>query len=309
MFSLKEKLKNNDSSAGITLSKEGISLAIIDNANKGPLLRYAQYHRCQPNEQQSLMTELSRQFNLSNIPCNLILHPDEYQLTQVDAPEVAKQELSSALRWQIKELIDFHIDDAVIDHIELPNLNTASKKQFLVVASRKTVIQEHVNLLQASHCNLIFIDIAVQSARNIISQIPSTNASVGLLNLWDNVSKLSVILNDDIYINRASNIGQHALSLISDEELNNQSDLDTLALELQRTFDYFESHSHQAAISQLLILNNGKAAKDLSQLLQQRLGINCTNLDLRDALKISDSINRIDNNCITAIGGALRQEV
>jgi len=305
-FSIKAK-KDSSTSAGITISAEGIAIAIIDHTNIAPILKFAQFYPCSPLEQVTLLTKLVSEHQLDTLPCNLVLSPSEYQLTQVDAPEVAKQELSSALHWQIKDLIDFHIDDAIIDHIELPNYSASGKKQLLVFASRRSIIQTYVDLLQATNCNLITIDVAVQSARNIISRLSLENNSVGLLNLWDDLSKLSVLLDQDIYINRTSSIGVDSLSFVTEEDVNSQSIIDSLVLELQRTFDYYESHSRQAAISHLLILNNSQDVENIAELIQQRLGIDCHSVDLKDAMTISSEISsNIDNKCIIAIGGALR---
>ena len=305
IFSLKAKADSN-TTAGISISADGISLAIIEHNSISPILKFAQFYPCAPIEQETLLTELAVQHQLNKIPCNLVLSPDEYQLSQVDAPEVAKQELRAALYWQIKDLIDFHIDDAVIDHIELPNHSASGKKQLLIIASRESIIQSHVDLLHAANCNLHTIDIAIQSARNIINLLPTDNDSVGLLNLWADQSRLSVLLEHDIYINRSSSIGTESLTFIAEDDVNSQSILDSLALELQRTFDYFESHSRQAAITHLLILNNGQSIEHLPQLLQQRLGLDCQTIDLKEVLTFSDGITIIDNKCIMAIGAALR---
>ena len=306
MFSLKAK-SDNASTAGIAISSEGIALAIIGHNKLGPIIQHAQFYPCTSSEHNSRLTELASQFHLSDISCNLVLSPSEYQLSQVDAPEVPKQELQAALYWQVKDLIDFHIDDAVIDHIELPNNSASGKKQLLIVASRQSTIQSHVDLLQSSNCNLATIDVAVQATRNIISHIPSENNSVGVLNLWDDLSKISVVLDHDIYINRSSSIGGHSLSFVTEEDINSQSILDSLALELQRTFDYYESRSRQAPVTQLFILNNGIPVNNLNTLIQQRLGIECLTINVADVITISDNINEaINNKCLMAIGGALR---
>jgi MSHA biogenesis protein MshI len=79
-----------------------------------------------------------------------------------------------------------------------------------------------------------------------------------------------------------------------------------LALELQRTFDYYESHSRQSPISQLVIISNEQPLEKLAVLLQQRLGIDCIGINIPDILTLNENIANIDHKCITAIGGALR---
>ena len=88
-----------------------------------------------------------------------------------------------------------------------------------VVATRKSIIQSRVDLLLNSKCQIASIDIAIQAARNLIdkAKVIEANTSVGLLNLWDTNAKISVLLNNDVYINRLTDIGADALSHVSDD--------------------------------------------------------------------------------------------
>lgn len=307
MFSFKEKSKG-DAAVGITFSDDGIALAIIKHGSLSLNLDVCQFIPCQPNDQAAHLYELVKQYQLNTLPCNCVLHPGEYELIQIDAPEVPSQELSTALRWQIKDLIDFHIDDAVIDHIALPNEGASGKAQLLVIASKESVIRKYVDQLQSTGCNIATVDIAVQATRNIIcKQLEnSSQDSIGLLNLWGETSKISVVYNQDVYINRASDIGLKSLEFVNDEDINSQLILDSLALELQRTFDYYESHSRQAPISQIVIASNEKPIDKLPEMLEQRLGIDCINLDISDIFTFNEKTVNIDHRCISAIGGALR---
>ena len=53
-------------------------------------------------------------------PTVSVLDPDSYRLLLVEAPDVPADELRAAVRWRVKDLIDFHVDDAVIDVFEMP---------------------------------------------------------------------------------------------------------------------------------------------------------------------------------------------
>jgi len=296
----------NKSIAGITLSNDGIALAIIEHQVGKPTLTHSQFYPCSPEQQLKQLSQLVKQYRLDTIPCNLVLAPDEYQLLQVDAPEVPKQELATALRWHIKDLINFHIDDVVIEHVEMVIQHTSGKQQIQVIVSRKSTIQHHVDLLHQAHCNVATIDIALMSARNILAHIDTLNPShsIGLLTLWDEYSRITVLLEHSVGINRSSTIGLNALSFISDDT-SSQTIIDSLALEIQRTFDYYESHSRQTAIEQLVIMSHNHVITDIDLLLQQRLGINCSVISLTDVIN-NDNRDSITNNCISAIGGALR---
>ncbi|MDQ7072785.1 MAG: pilus assembly protein PilM [Gammaproteobacteria bacterium] len=312
MLSLQAK-STNKIVAGISIFENGIALAIIDHSTIKPSLKHAYFYACSGTEQVSVLSKLSKEHKLYSIACNLVLYSHDYQIHQIDAPDVPKHELSAALKWQIKDLIDFHIDDAVIDKIELPNQNApihGGKHSILVIACRQSLIQNYVDLLHTANCNLTAIDIAALASRNIVSYVASTEqSSVGLLNLWDDRAKISVFLNHDLYINRSSSIGIQSLAFVSEDNVDSQSILDSLTLELQRTFDYYESHARQAAISHLYILSNGQLLANIPSLIEERLGITCSIIEPSDFVSCPDSIDTtVMNNCMMAMGGALRME-
>jgi len=60
--------------------------------------------------------------HLGQYQCAALLKPGEYQLLLVEAPNVPKDELKSAIRWRIKDMIDYHIDDATVDVLDIPEL-------------------------------------------------------------------------------------------------------------------------------------------------------------------------------------------
>ena len=309
MFSLNEKKRNN-TIAGITISSDGIALALIEHKALAPTLKSTKFYSCSESERPSLLAQLAKQHHLDRIPCNLVLGSDEYQILQVEAPDVPKQELSAALRWHVKDLIDFHIDDAVIEYVALQTENTSGKNPIHVIASRKSIIQNYVDLMHAANCNLTTIDIAAMAVRNIIvnSDYADSHASIGIINVLNDSTRITVLLNKEIYIVRTSNIGAHSLTSMSDD-FDNQSALDSLALELQRTFDYYESHSRQASIERLFILN-GQNITNLGPMIQQRLGIECHPMELQDFLSFEEDkfTDPMTENCLIAIGGALRSE-
>jgi MSHA biogenesis protein MshI len=306
-LSLKPKVTQSKT-AGIIVTTRGIALAVIDHAPITARLVHAQFYPCDLTEHTLVLAQLSREHQLNSVPCHFVLNPDEYQFLQVDKPQVDKQELQSALRWHIKDLIDYHLDDVVLDYLTLPVDNMPLQ----VIATRKSVIQSRVDLLSGAKCQIASIDIAAQAARNLIDKLKSISpdTSICLLNLWETDAKISVMLNHDLYINRSTNIGAELLNNVSEDDIDSQSVVDSLAIELQRTFDYYESHSRQVPVSKLIILANTRPIPNLDEMIQERLGIDCQIITSGqfDALDIEITMHTTDfpNSCLMAIGGALR---
>src|SRR5687767_13665814 len=56
----------------------------------------------------------SKSLHADRRQCLTVLQPKDYQLMLVDAPNVPAIELKKAIRWQVKDLLDYHVDDATI---------------------------------------------------------------------------------------------------------------------------------------------------------------------------------------------------
>src|SRR5450756_1442903 len=73
------------------------------------------------------LQQAAQEYELGRYRCATLLHPAEYQLLMVDAPNVPREELKAAIRWRVKDLLDYHIDDATMDavsytHLTLPTI-------------------------------------------------------------------------------------------------------------------------------------------------------------------------------------------
>ncbi len=305
LFSAKAK-KVSQIISSISILDDGIAFALISHETESPVLLHCEFIPCSANEHLSTLAKLSKQHSLDKHYCNFVLQPAEYQILQVEKPEVADDELASALKWRVKDLIDFHIDDTIIE-ILTPSSNEKDSNTIEVVAARSSEIEQTVALLRDAEINLASIDISALAIRNIICHIAPELPSYALLSLKNDSARINVYLNNDLYLSRASSIGLNTLEHVSEDNSASLTILDTLALELQRTYDYYESHSRQAPISDLFVLINNHSNTNLAELIQQRTGVNTQNIDHSFLTYNNDEIN-IDPKCMLTIGAALRKE-
>jgi len=72
--------------------------------------------------------KLRREANLVGLRFTTLLSPGEYQITVVEAPKVPVEELKNAIRWQIKDSLNYRIDDAIVDMVLMPNNKPGSER-------------------------------------------------------------------------------------------------------------------------------------------------------------------------------------
>ena len=92
------------------------------------------------------LEKVAEEYKLGRYRCATLLHPAEYQLLMVDAPSVPREELKSAIRWRVKDLLDYHIDDATMDVLDIPVDNEAAGKSryMYAVAAKNEIVQAQI---------------------------------------------------------------------------------------------------------------------------------------------------------------------
>ena len=96
--------------------------------------------------------KLSREWHLERYRCATLLEPGDYQLLLVEAPNVPPAELKAAIRWRIKDLLDYHVDDATVDVLDIPPdpSGAARSHSMYAVAARNGAVQACIERLGAA---------------------------------------------------------------------------------------------------------------------------------------------------------------
>ena len=151
----------------LAFAADGVGLARVSRrAGSPPVLDECDFERGAADG--ALVGRLAGRHGVGRVPCSVLIAEDDYSLLQVDAPEVPAEELRAAVRWQVRDLIDFHIDDAVIDVFDLPPHKVAGRPRTMyVVAARTAAVAAHVEAARAAGMQLGIIDIPELAQRNI----------------------------------------------------------------------------------------------------------------------------------------------
>lgn len=306
MFSLGNS-KRSGSKAGIVNADDGVAIASIRQQGKtGTCLQSCSFERLPPGDGDR-QAQLFRDQGLGRQHCSTLLDIGEYQLLVVDAPEVPPQELRAALRWQIQELIDFHIDDAVLDVFDAPPGGPAgTRRQMYVVVARAATVRQRIDRLEQAGVNLEAIDIPELAMRNIAARLPEDAAGVATLYFSPHQCLITLTHEATLYLTRTLDFGYRDMqeNASHPHELSNR-----LALEIQRSIDYYEQHFRQAPIRTIAILPLPVTLYGLEDALQQTLGLATRILSLSDVISCAQEPDQATAaSCMLAVGSALRTE-
>jgi len=150
--------RNSENGIGLHADATGTGVARVGMATtRRPVLRASAF---QPGDGElpdsRIIDEVAHRVSAAGDDLNVVLSTRDYQLLLVEAPRVDADELRSAIRWRVKDLIDFHIDDAVFDVFAVPGQHNRPRGQALMyaVAARAGRIQTLVDCVHDSSLQL-----------------------------------------------------------------------------------------------------------------------------------------------------------
>ena len=106
----------------------------------------------------------------------------------VDAPNVPVDELKTAIRWKIKDGLNYHIDDATVDVLQIPASKYGSDRSqsMYAIAAANETIQKRIALFEKAKVKLDVIDIPEMAQRNIAALFEQDDRVLVLLAFDDN---------------------------------------------------------------------------------------------------------------------------
>lgn len=290
---------------------KGISIARVRReVDLPPVLEICQFLAGPPKEQENNLVRLRKDFDLDDYPCISVMELGSYNLLLVEAPDVQPAELRAAIRWRIKDLIDFHVDDAVIDVFEVPNQKTAGRNSMMyAVVARANVVKQRIDKLTDAGVNLTVVDIPELALRNIAALLPEDVGGVALLYLEAGTGLITITRQGVLYLSRQIDLGYDNLFASPDDETLGDDQADHIVIEIQRSLDYYESHFSQPAVSSVVVLPSPRSGGVLADYLDNQLDLQVRELDLNQLIDMAEPLNSIDQSaCLLAIGAALREE-
>ena len=288
---------------GIEAGPQGIALAhVVRVYGARPLLPYCEHLEGSADAQAALLERAVSERALQGLPTNVLLHPSEYQMFLLEAPEVPPQELRDAIRWRIKDMISQPLDDVVIDCFALPEDAYRGRTRMVYCAVlEKTRMQHYAQLVRQAGLHMASIDITEMAFRNLGSLAGAEGMNLALLRLRTSEGLICIQNGTDLYMARRIEQGLARAA----------QDLSSTTLEIQRSLDYFESQLGKGYINRLMLLPMKQDGERAYQGLASGLAVKLQRLDLRELFPGQPGTEMSEAQqafCIGAVGAALRQD-
>lgn len=260
------------------------------------------------NSDTEALMRARKALSLHGYRCTTWIEPGSYQMIQVAAPNVPDAEMRAALRWSVKDSLDFPVEQAMIDVLPIPTDGMPAGREplALVVAARRQPLADRVQAFQHAHMDLGVIDVVEAAQRNIAALFETPGRGLAMLGFHENGSLLTFTKGGELYGLRYIDIKPEALN----DTAQRETVFERLGLELQRSLDGFDRQFSQVPMQRVLIAGH-PASEALCNYLKDNIYIPVEVADLATVMVSSDPyspLGEITEQSVwyTSIGMALR---
>ncbi len=199
------------------------------------------------------LQRVGQELRLQHSPCATLLHPGEYQLLLVEAPKVPAAELKGALRWQVKDMLDYRVEDATMDVLDIPPdaAGTARAHMMYAVCAKNELIRERMKAFREARIPLAVIDIRETAQRNLAALFEAPGRGLAVAYFAEDGGLLTINYGGELFLARRIDIGLKQL-VLEDAEARNEI-FGRVALEMQRSLDHFDRQFPHVAVGRLLL--------------------------------------------------------
>lgn len=260
-------------------------------------------------EEAAALERLAQSKFLQRNQCVTLLGESEYRLAQVDAPSVPVEERLQALRWRLKDIVDFPVESAALAVADIPT-DAGRQAAVFVVAAPAASISECMVRFARVKINLQAIDIPEMAVRNVAVLFEEANRGLAFLLLSEDHSLLVITYKGELYLSRR--IEMTAETLSPDDSERRLAMRERLALELQRTLDNFDRQYGFISVSRLVVATE-KDSAGLVAALGENLYLPVLAMDLADVADFPGlpELRQVERQTqgLLAIGAGLRTAI
>jgi len=284
---------------------------VVRDQNSRPEVRLLDSFAVEKDEVEALQRlRVARQ--LKSYACTTLMGSGEYNVNQLDAPTVPKEERKEALRWALKEMVSYPLDSACVDVLDIPNegLPAGRSAGVLVVSAAEQAVRSRVAVFEQAKIVLDALDIPELAQRNVAALLEDENRGLAFLRIDEAGMMLTLTFHGELVAVRRGEMNTLQLNG-SDADLRVRV-RERLLLDLQRSLDNFDRQYSHIPISRVVLASYPHVENLLAEL-GTNTYVPVQEMDLTSVMdfpavpELRDTPYQVKN--FLAIGAALRTQV
>lgn len=280
-----------------SLSMMGKSLTIIHTNQSQGSTELLSVENMPFNELENLAALLTQYINKNNLqltPMYWLLAPEDYQIFLIESLPVSTDEFQNALKWRIRGLINYPIEESVIDSFKLPVKKSNIDNMIAAVVTKSKSIAVMVDILKKCGANIAAIDIPELAMRNLSSQYEDDEKSTAFLYFTSQLVILNISKQKTLFFTRRLNF--------TNNQEHTPKDFEQLSLEILRYFDYYQSQWRHPAPSRIFVAADNRNAAEVANILSEYLLQTVQPFHLKSILGDSTQIHLVENKYLLTMG-------
>jgi len=260
---------------------------------------------------------------------------------KISLPQMSPEELAESIHWEAEQYIPFDIQDVSLDYEVVEGGGSGGNMDVLLVAVKKDKIGDYTSAISQAGKNPQVVDVDVFALQNCYEVNYGIDAGriIGLLNVGASIMNINIIKGGTSIFNRDIAVGGNQYTDAIQKDLNlsfdqaealkkgarvegaNPDNLEpilqavseNIALEIQKTFDFFKATSSEDRIDRIFLSGGTAKVKGLQELLAARFDAGVELLNPFNAVTYNprefdpDFISDIGPQAAIAVGLAARK--
>ncbi|HEX8962571.1 MAG TPA: hypothetical protein VF801_06165 [Rhodocyclaceae bacterium] len=184
--------------------------------------------------------------------CTTLLRHGQYQIVQVEAPQVPAEERREAVRWRIKDMLEFPVDQAGVDVVDIPGGGGAGRgPQVFGIAASHAALTPLIRLFQDAKIRLQAVDIPELAQRNVAALFEEEGRGLATLCFDANGGRMVFTYKGELFATRRIEVA--AADLVARGAEAPGGVFERVLLDVQRSLDNFDRNYSFITLSKLLV--------------------------------------------------------
>jgi len=215
----KKKKKTSDLVLACCVGDDSYSLALVKNNKKVVFSQRHVFSDVNVSEMSKVLASEVERLKLITHDCRLILLPNQYQLISTDALDVPDAEMAQALRWGLKGLSDYDLDDVALDVFPMPKHPPSDVNKVVVAITPLSTLNERRALLRSSFLEVKQVGIASLMLKKLLLLMQSTenigqDEPVIIVSLFDSKYVVHLLYEGLFHLIRVLELGPSVTSAV-----------------------------------------------------------------------------------------------
>lgn len=281
---------------------------VVRDAGSRPEVRLLDVFSLEKGVQETLL-RLREARQLKSYARTSLMADGDYAVTQMDAPSVPVEERKDALRWALKDMVNYPLEHACIDVLDIPGdgLPAGRSAGVLVVSADEKAVLSRVAPFEEAKLPLLAVDIPELAQRNVAALLEEENRGLAFVRIDESGMMLTLTFHGELVAVRRGEMNTKQLNGSDPEQSARVKE--RFVLELQRSLDNFDRQYSHIPVSRV-VLACYPQVENLAAELGESTYVPVQEMDLSSVMDFP-SIPELKNpQCqaknILAIGAALR---